>query len=153
MKKGLTMMLLTLTLGWYGCQNGAKQRAEEPDTDPTGSVTQEEVRGNLVTEVELSDQIDAGMVKQGQEIYDMKCSSCHRLDQTRVVGPGWKDITKNRKPEWIMNMILNVDTMLETDPEAQKLLEQCLVRMPNQNLTEPDARSVLEFMRSNDRIN
>ena len=39
-----------------------------------------------------------------------------------------------------MNMITNVDMMLESDPEAQKLLEQCLVRMPNQNLTKDDAR-------------
>jgi hypothetical protein len=49
-----------------------------------------------------------------------------------------------------MNMITNVDMMLEKDVEAQKLLEQCLVRMPNQNLSRDDARQVLEFMRSND---
>ena len=47
-------------------------------------------------------------------------------------------------------MATNVDMMLETDPEAQKLLEQCMVRMPNQNLSKEDARKVLEFMRSND---
>jgi hypothetical protein len=47
-------------------------------------------------------------------------------------------------------MITNVDMMLDTDPEAQKLLEQCMVRMPNQNLSKEDARTVLEFMRSND---
>jgi hypothetical protein len=40
--------------------------------------------------------------------------------------------------------------MLEQDPEAQKLLEECLVRMPNQNLTKEDARKVLEFQRRND---
>jgi hypothetical protein len=43
-----------------------------------------------------------------------------------------------------------VDIMLEKDPEAQKLLEQCLVRMPNQNISKDEARSVLEYMRSND---
>jgi len=40
--------------------------------------------------------------------------------------------------------------MLEKDAEAQKLLEQCMVRMPNQNLSKEDARKVLEFMRNND---
>jgi hypothetical protein len=49
-----------------------------------------------------------------------------------------------------MNMITNVEMMLESDPEAQKLLEQCLVRMPNQNVTVDDARALLEFMRHND---
>ena len=84
------------------------------------------------------------------EIYNMKCQACHKLDDKRVVGPGWKDITKRRKPEWIMNMILNVDVMLEQDEEAQKLLELCLMRMPNQNLSIGDGRDILEFMRQND---
>jgi pyruvate-formate lyase-activating enzyme len=47
-------------------------------------------------------------------------------------------------------MITNVEMMLEKDEEAQKLLEQCLVRMPNQNVAQEDARKILEFMRSND---
>jgi hypothetical protein len=42
--------------------------------------------------------------------------------------------------------------MLETDAEAQKLLEQCLVRMPNQNINKDEARNVLEFMRNNDGV-
>jgi hypothetical protein len=72
------------------------------------------------------------------------------LDETRLVGPGWTGVTKKRKPVWIMNMVTNVDMMLETDEEAQKLLELCLVRMPNQNISETEAREVLEFMRHND---
>jgi len=47
-----------------------------------------------------------------------------------------------------MNMIMNIDVMLESDPEAQKLLEECLVRMPNQNLSKDESREVLEFMRT-----
>jgi hypothetical protein len=47
-------------------------------------------------------------------------------------------------------MITNVDMMLDTDPEAQKLLELCLVRMPNQNINKDEARKVIEVMRSND---
>jgi mono/diheme cytochrome c family protein len=90
------------------------------------------------------------MVDEGQKIYDMKCSSCHKLTDERLVGPGWLGVTKRRKPTWIINMITNVDMMLEKDTEAQKLLEQCLVRMPNQNITEKEARSVLELMRKND---
>ena len=90
------------------------------------------------------------MVKEGQGIYDMKCGSCHKLTQERLVGPGWSGVTKKRKPEWIINMITNVDMMLESDPEAQKMLEECLIRMPNQNISEKEARGVLEFMRQND---
>jgi pyruvate-formate lyase-activating enzyme len=49
-----------------------------------------------------------------------------------------------------MNMVTNVDMMLEKDAEAQKLLELCLVRMPNQNINSTEARDIIEFMRSND---
>lgn len=151
MKTRFAAALLALTVGWYGCSSdGAKQRAEEPPTDPTATVEQAEVHGNQVKAVKLSNPLETALVTQGKSIYDVKCGSCHKLDETRVVGPGWKDVTKRRKPEWIMNMILNVDMMLAEDAEAQKMLEQCLVRMPNQNLTEAEARSVLEFMRSND---
>lgn len=103
-----------------------------------------------VKSVTLTNPLDETRIKRGMEIYDMKCSACHRLDSTQLVGPGWAGITKNRKPEWIMNMITNVDVMLEKDPEAQKLLQLCLTRMPNQNVSIGDARDILEYMRSND---
>lgn len=103
-----------------------------------------------VKEVTLNTPLEQDRVKRGIAIYEMKCQACHRLDDKRVVGPGWKGVTKNRKPEWIMNMITNVDVMLEQDEEARKLLELCLTRMPNQNVSIGDARDVLEFMRQND---
>ncbi|WP_276370124.1 c-type cytochrome [Chryseolinea sp. H1M3-3] len=103
-----------------------------------------------VKEVTLNTPLEQERIPRGKAIYEMKCQACHRLDDQRVVGPGWKDVTKKRKPEWIMNMITNVDVMLDKDAEAQKLLELCLTRMPNQNVSLGDARDVLEFMRQND---
>lgn len=103
-----------------------------------------------VKEVKLNTPLEQERIPRGLAIYEMKCSGCHRLDGQRVVGPGWKDVTKRRKPEWIMNMVTNVDVMLEKDAEAQKLLELCLTRMPNQNVSVGDARDIIEFMRQND---
>ncbi|MBP6183798.1 MAG: c-type cytochrome [Saprospiraceae bacterium] len=103
-----------------------------------------------IKDVSLNSPLDAAMVDKGSAIFDMKCAACHKLTDQRVVGPGWKGLTDRRKPEWIMNMIMNVDVMLDKDPAAQALLKECLVRMPNQNLTMEDARSVLEFAYAND---
>ena len=103
-----------------------------------------------VKQVTLNTPLEGERIPRGKAIYEMKCQACHRLDDQRVVGPGWKDVTKRRKPEWIMNMVTNVDVMLDKDAEAQKLLELCLTRMPNQNVSVGDARDVLEFMRQND---
>jgi len=49
-----------------------------------------------------------------------------------------------------MNFITNPDPMIDKDPEVQAQLELCLVRMPNQNLAENEAREIVEFMRQND---
>lgn len=116
--------------------------AETPKADPRG------VGPNM--EVTLNDPVEASMVANGKVIYDMKCASCHKLDAMRVVGPGFEGITNKRRPEWIMNMITNTEEMLDEDPVAQALLEECLMRMPNQNLSTRDAREVLEFIRKND---
>ncbi|MBK7427865.1 MAG: cytochrome c [Saprospiraceae bacterium] len=90
------------------------------------------------------------MVVRGKPIYDMKCSACHKLDGKRVVGPGFEGVTNRRRPEWVMNMITNVNVMLDEDPTAQALLEECLTRMPNQNVSVSEARDILEFFRNND---
>ncbi|MDB5208268.1 MAG: cytochrome c [Flavisolibacter sp.] len=113
---------------------------------------QQEEHGTLVTaaDVQLTTPLNAAWVTEGKAIYDVKCQSCHKLTDEKLVGPGWTGLTKRRAPEWIINMITNVDIMLEKDPEAQRMLEECLVRMPNQSLTKDDARKVLEFQRSND---
>ena len=105
-----------------------------------------------ITEVELNNPLVAEMVANGKAIYELKCAACHKLTDQRVVGPGWAGVTTKRKPEWIMNMILNVDVMLAEDPTARALLEECLTRMPNQNMKEPEARDLLEFMYANDGV-
>jgi len=128
-----------------------------PEEFPDATKSAVEVNQNDITkgigavkEVKLNSPLEQDRIKRGLSIYEMKCSACHKLTDQRVVGPGWKDVTKRRKPEWIMNMITNVDVMLAEDGEAQKLLELCLTRMPNQNVSIGDARDILEFMRRND---
>jgi hypothetical protein len=113
---------------------------------------QKEDHGTQVTakDIMLTTPLNTQWVTEGKSIYEVKCQACHKLSDEKLVGPGFKGVTTRRKPEWIINMITNVDMMLETDPEAQRLLEECLVRMPNQNLTLDEARKVLEFQRSND---
>ena len=74
------------------------------------------------------------------------------MTDEKLVGPGWKGVTTRHKPEWIMNFTTNTDVMIDKDPKAQAMLEICMVRMPNQNLSDDDARNVLEYMRQNDGV-
>lgn len=135
----------------FSCGEGVDKSANPVDVQEL-TKNQPETHGTEIkaNEITLSNPLNTEWVTNGKAIYELKCLACHRLTEEKLVGPGWKDVTKRREPLWIMNMITNVEMMLETDPEAQKLLEQCLVRMPNQNIMLDDARKVLEFMRSND---
>lgn len=103
-------------------------------------------------DVELADKLDKTQADAGEKIYDLKCRSCHKLSDERLVGPGWKGVTDRHKPAWIMNFVTNTDEMIDKDPKAQAMLEICMVRMPNQNLSDTDAREILEFMRENDGV-
>jgi cytochrome c5 len=103
------------------------------------------------TTVDLPAEINNEMAENGKtKVFDVKCSACHKLTDEKLVGPGWKGVTTRNTPVWIMNFITNTDQMLNKDPKALAQLELCLVRMPNQNLSDDDARNVLEFMRKND---
>ena len=104
------------------------------------------------TEVALGATLDATKADGGEKIFNVKCSACHKLTDEKLVGPGWKGVTSRHQPVWIMNFITNTDEMLNKDPKAQAQLEICLVRMPNQSLSDDDARNLVEFMRKNDGV-
>jgi mono/diheme cytochrome c family protein len=120
----------------------ANKTAENPANDPergTGKFTHVDVG-----------PLDEAKAANGQKVYEVKCASCHKVTDEKLVGPGWKGVTSRHKPEWIMNFVTNTDEMLNKDPKAQAMLEICLVRMPNQNVSDDNARELLEFMRKND---
>ena len=144
-------LIVISTMFFIACVEKTPSQKEPLDTQELTS-NQTEVHGKEIKpgDIQITNPLNGQWIADGKAIYDVKCSSCHKLTDEKLVGPGWKGVTTQRKPEWIMNMITNVDMMLEKDPEAQKLLEECLVRMPNQNLTTDEARKVLEFQRSND---
>lgn len=152
MRKQHALLTIAAALALAAC--GSKEEAEKAaKNSPTPAeliANQPVVHGPEIKNVEVKSPLEVTWVAGGKAQYDTKCMPCHRLDGTKLVGPGWKDVTKRRKPIWIMNMICNTDFMLSQDADAQKQLELCLVRMPNQNVAVEDARKILEFMRSND---
>jgi hypothetical protein len=149
--KFFALIFLPLVIAFISCKEGTKKDPEPVDVQDL-TKDKEEVHGTEIkaSDITLTNPLNAEWVSAGKSIYELKCQSCHKLTEEKLVGPGWKDVTKRREPVWIMNMITNVDMMLEKDPEAQKLLELCMVRMPNQNISQEEARKILEFQRSND---
>lgn len=141
---GMILSLFVWACGGSDSNNTTSNEAASTE------VSNDEKGIGSVKHVELTNPLDPTMIESGKGVYNLKCSACHRLTKEKLVGPGWLGVTQRRKPEWIMNFATNADEMLNKDATAMALLEECLVRMPNQNLTEADARNVLEFMRNND---
>jgi cytochrome c551/c552 len=145
----------------YACGGGEHQalppansnNSTSGSSESTSSAAADEQRGvGKFTHVDIAPTLDASMAAAGESIAKTKCLSCHKLTDEKLVGPGWKGVTERRKPEWIMNFVTNTEEMLNKDPQAMASLEICLVRMPNQNLKDEEARQVLEFMRKNDGV-
>lgn len=148
--------LFAATITAVACNSGT-DKGKESSTENNSSSTA--VQGTNPKgigphqNVQLTHPLNDKMIADGKNIYDVKCASCHKLTDEKLVGPGWKGVTDRRTPEWIMNFVTNTEEMIEKDTAAQKMLEVCMVKMPNQSLSETDARTALEFMRKNDGKN
>jgi len=104
-----------------------------------------------IKSITLSDDIDAALAEKGRVVFDNMCIACHKIDR-KFIGPKVQGVTKLRAPEWIMNMIMNPEEMIQKDPIAQQLLlESNMAVMANQNIKEDEARAILEYFRQIDK--
>ncbi|MBL8007691.1 MAG: cytochrome c [Ignavibacteria bacterium] len=125
-------VLITAMIIFYGCGDD-----EETGIGP-------------VKDVKVEPQINQDLANKGKQIFDVKCVACHKFDE-KLVGPPLKGVTQRRKPEWIMNMILNPDQMTKENTIAKGLLGQYLIQMTFQNVTQDDARAIYEYFRTVDK--
>ena len=89
-----------------------------------------------------------GLGEADKDVFKKMCTACHRADK-KFIGPAPTGLLDRRSPEWVMNMILNPEEMVQKDALAKELLiEFNGSPMANQNLSEEDARAVLEYFRT-----
>lgn len=156
MKKLLIIGCATLTVGFFMACGGDSSNSKAGDqasetTETTADVSEYDPhRGEGSFNDYQPEPFDQTKADQGKIIFDSKCQSCHKLTDERLVGPGWSGVTDRRTAPWLLNFVHNPDNMLDDDPELQKQIEICMVRMPNQNLSEDDAVNVYNFMLEND---
>ncbi len=101
-----------------------------------------------ITSYTFEGEVNTELAAQGETVFKQMCTACHKTDQ-KLIGPPVKGIFERRSVEWVMNMILNPEQMLDEDPIAMELLkEHNNVRMLDQNLTEEDAKALVEYFRT-----
>lgn len=159
--KILSALLILATVGCGGKEEKEKEQIKLSDNEPKKEVVTEQPATKAsetvdmenkgigpVTDLTLPETIDQQMADRGQEIFKNMCTACHKTDK-KFIGPKLAGVTERRTPEWIMNMILNPEVMIQKDPLAKQLLmEHNGSPMANQNLTEEEARAVLEYFRT-----
>lgn len=127
-------------------QSGTEEASTAETTPAVDPMTDKGV--GPITSIDIS-VLDKKLAATGKSIFESKCTACHKFE-ARHVGPALQDITKRRSPEWIMNMILNPNEMVEKNPIAKDLLATYMSPMANQNLTKDEARAILDYFREND---
>lgn len=125
----------------------AKEEASEVPASKRIDLTNKGV-GPITGTVTLGDQIDQDMAAKGKEVYEANCTACHKVNK-RFIGPPPTGILERRTPEWIMNMIMDPEGMVENDPLAKDLLiEFNGSPMANQGINEEEARQMVEYFRT-----
>jgi len=92
--------------------------------------------------------IDNARVKKGLTIFISKCMVCHELDKVKI-GPPLREITKQRTPEFILNMIVNPVEMQKSNPEIKKqFIKYHNIPMTDLQISKEDAKNILDYLRS-----
>ncbi|MFQ3341629.1 MAG: cytochrome c551/c552 [Flavobacteriaceae bacterium] len=92
--------------------------------------------------------VDTDLAEKGRTAFNQKCTACHMANR-KLIGPAMNGIYERRSPEWVMNMLLNPTEMLKKDPIANALLKEYNnIMMLNQNLSQDEARSISEYLRT-----
>ena len=152
MKRALILVLATAVAVLAGCgggsgdDSGTASKTAKPaaETSPHGQTGADAGKGiGPIEEIDVA-SLDRGLAAKGGEVFEAMCTPCHKMAE-KYIGPPLKGVTTRRKPEWIMNMILNPDVMVKEDPAARKLLAEFIAPMTNQNLTEEEATAVLVY--------
>lgn len=150
MKTPCILLLAAFLFSCGGGQSKVDQLKEKYNVTPADPYATWESNNGIgpITSLELPGEVDSQLADQGLKVYEAKCTACHKPDK-KFIGPAPQGILSRRTPAWVMNMILNPEEMLQKDPIAKKLfVEYNGSPMANQNLTEDEARAVLEYFRT-----
>ena len=143
-------VVVTIATLFFSREACKKKDTLTMDVDDTAQVDPLQNKGIGPVKSVTLDGINAGLVSRGQKVFETKCQACHQFE-AKVVGPALKGVTQRRSPEWIMNMILNTNEMVEKDPIVKSLIAEYMTKMTYQNVSEEEARALLEFFREKDK--
>jgi len=147
-------LLFTASLvGLAACGGGEKAPPASSNAAPAAAagsdLTPFQLENGIgpITEAVTLGPLDTHEAEEGKKIFETKCSACHKIGE-RYVGPPLGGILEKVTPTFAMNMILNPQEMYTRHPDVKKLMGEYMTQMPNQGLTQEEAREVVEYLRT-----
>jgi len=89
--------------------------------------------------------------EDGAKLFKANCNACHHLEM-RLVGPPLKGVTDRRSEDWLRSFIKSSSSVIESgDTTAIQLFNTYnKVQMPDQNLSDEEITSILEYIKQSD---
>jgi mono/diheme cytochrome c family protein len=145
----MVAILLGACGGAEGSNSATSQTSESAASAPAeAALSQTELEQGLgpIRDLALA-PVDASLAGTGQSAFVTKCSACHKIEE-RYVAPELGTVLSRRRPEFVMNMMLNAGEMVQRHPEIKTLLAEYFTPMPVQVTDHDEARAILEYLRS-----
>ncbi|MEW6143960.1 MAG: cytochrome c [Thermodesulfobacteriota bacterium] len=98
--------------------------------------------------VSRGDQAEA---EAGKKLFQERgCAACHTIGKGKLTGPDLAGVTERRDEEWLKKWLKSPETMLMSDPVAKEMLQQYMVPMPNQGLSDQDIDALIDYFEYED---
>jgi cytochrome c551/c552 len=154
---GCTLVVLALIAGGCGKKAGESQGGAGATGGGTGSGASPEsaAGGGAGAGVSKYDSgpragespVDAVLAKQGEALFTSKgCVACHGFGK-KITCPDMAPVPMQRTAAWMEQQILHPEVMTKNDPISHGLMKEYKLQMPNQGVTPPQAKALIEFIK------
>jgi cytochrome c551/c552 len=84
----------------------------------------------------------------GAALYKQYCKACHSEGTDKTVGPGLKEVTKNRSKDWLKKWIKSSTSLIQSgDADAKKIFDEYKgMVMPDQNLSDLELDALITYL-------
>ena len=138
---------LLITLLAFGCNGSGDEEsttASGSSAIPSGSdLSQGPLAIDALT-------LNPGMAEWGEQLFREKaCVTCHAVGETKQ-GPDLAGVTRRRTEAWMKKMMMDPQWMTANDPIARELMAKHMLQMANQQVQEPQANALVQYLLSLD---
>jgi len=116
--------------------------------DASGGTSESDLEHHNIPATPMPSDPDAA---QGKLVFEGKCIACHSVGGGDKVGPDLFGVTRRRSDDWLGRWLRSPEAMLKSDQAAQAMLAKFKLPMPDQGLSDGDAKRLIGYFHWFDR--